>query len=359
LAALRYFYEEKPALPVVAAGSLLELALNTQDYSMPVGRIEYFHLGPLFFSEYLTAQGESRLVDYLEQFGNPDGFSSTAHEQLLFHLRNFMLVGGMPEAVQTYVNEKSIRAVLDVHTSIVETFRDDFGKYGTQSELIHLRRVFDLVPTIVGEKIKYANIDPNVKSTTIRHAIDLLESARVLHRVRHSDGSNIPLEATVDDKVYKPIWLDVGLMNATAGVADLKIEQFHSHRFVNEGPMAEQFVGQHLLYLGEPGRRPTLYYWLREGKKNNAEVDFLWQKGTQIIPVEVKAGKSGTLKSLLQFVFEKKTEIAVRFDLNPPSLMDVEHAIRTRNAVETVKFILLSLPLYMAEYFARIDCGIG
>ena len=142
-------------------------------------------------------------------------------------------------------------------------------------------------------------------------------------------------------------------MNAMSGVRTLNADAFRSMRFINEGKMAEQFVGQHLLYAKE-GFRPEIFYWLREGKKNNAEVDYLLQSNTFIIPVEVKAGKIGSLKSLHLFMAKKASSLAVRFDIDRPSRSKVNCAITTGEKGKNVKFELLSLPLYMVEHCARL-----
>jgi predicted AAA+ superfamily ATPase len=355
LAALRYFYEKKQQVPVVAAGSLLEFVLNDHDYSMPVGRVEYLHLGPMSFFEFLGAQNEFTLLDYLRSYSSDMTPSATAHEQLLSHLRDYLLVGGMPEAISAFIEEQSLAGVVSsVHFSILETYRDDFGKYGSKSELPHIRRAFDYLPTAVGKRVKYVNIDPHSKSGPLKRAVELLEHARLLHRVCHSSASGVPLAAGVDERVFKSLWLDVGLMNAACGISSIRQAEFHATRLVNEGSMAEQFIGQHLLYQQPSGKRPTLHYWLRKGRSSNAEVDFVRQVATAIVPVEVKAGRSGTLKSLQQFSYAKKSPLAVRFDLNPPSLVGIKHRIRVGTQNKEVAFQLLSLPLYMVDCMPRM-----
>ncbi|MBW1809813.1 MAG: ATP-binding protein [Deltaproteobacteria bacterium] len=350
LAALRYFYEKKPQLPVVAAGSLLEFALNDHDYSMPVGRVEYLHLGPMNFMEFLDAQDERALLDYLRTYSRGIAPSTVAHDKLLYHLRNYLLVGGMPEAISSFIEDQSTNGVVSaVHFSILETYRDDFGKYGSKKDLPLIHKAFDYLPTAVGRRVKYINIDPNSRSGPLKRAVDLLEYARLMCRVCHSSASGIPLAATVNDRVFKPLWLDVGLMNAACGISSIRHDQFLERRFVNEGSMAEQFIGQHLLYQQSPAKRPSLYYWVRQGRSSNAEVDYVCQVGTVIVPIEVKAGKSGSLKSLQQFAYAKKSPLAIRFDLNQPSSVHVKHKIRVGTKNQEVAYQLISLPLYMVD----------
>jgi hypothetical protein len=186
----------------------------------------------------------------------------------------------------------------------------------------------------------------------------MLALAGVVHRVHHTDAAKVPLGATVDDRAFKPLFLDAGLMNAASGVTSLPLEAMRDVRLVNEGAMAEQFVGQHLLFAPGPSVRPGLCYWLREGRKGNAEVDYLVQAGTsagpRVVPIEVKAGAGGSLKSLHQFVALRKAPLAVRFDMNPPSFQDVAYDAVTADGLVHTSFKLLSLPLYLVGQTMRL-----
>ncbi len=143
-------------------------------------------------------------------------------------------------------------------------------------------------------------------------------------------------------------------MNFICGIRNIPLDMLEKREFINEGKMAEQFIQQHLLRIGRQTDKPELFYWLREGRSSNAEVDFVIQQAGQIVPVEVKAGKSGTMRSLLRFMSEKRLDTAVRFDLNPPSKMDVSHKVNGPDG-GVVEFKLVSLPLYMAEQFSRLS----
>ncbi|MFM8765325.1 MAG: ATP-binding protein, partial [Spartobacteria bacterium] len=157
LAALRYFYEEMPGLPVVAAGSLLEFTLADHEFSMPVGRVEYLHLGPVAFSEFLAA-ADSGLVSYLEAAGRFEEIPETAHARLVERLREFLFIGGMPAAVREFLEGGSLVAVREVQRSIVETYQDDFAKYARREMLARLQSVFQRIPANIGRKIKYVNL---------------------------------------------------------------------------------------------------------------------------------------------------------------------------------------------------------
>jgi len=344
---LRYFYEDRPDLPVISAGSLLEFVLARHNFEMPVGRVEYLFLGPMSFQEYLLAHGQKRLIDLIADFKWNDTFSDAAHEKLLTALRDFFVVGGMPEAVQKSVDGQDLSKVLDVQASICETYQDDFAKYARDSQLTLLQNLFRHVPVNAGDKVKYANIDPHCPARQVREAIDLLVKAGILYRVTHSDASGMPQNAVVNPKFFKLYFLDVGLLNFLCGTKYIAPEAIRAMDFINKGNVAEQFVAQHLFFAGRVNCAPELFYWLREGKTGNAEVDFLAADAGGVLPLEVKAGQSGALKSLHQFVLHKKVSRAVRYDLNKPSRQAVACAASRGDRVTPVQFTLTSLPLYM------------
>ena len=348
---LRYFYEEFPELAVVSAGSLLEFTLAKHNFSMPVGRIEYLFIGPMNFLEFLTASGQFKLIDLITNFSWGSAFPTTAHVRLCALLRDYIIVGGMPEAVGAFVANGNLDDVIDIHLSIIETYQDDFAKYARHSQLSKIQNVFQYVPQAVGQKVKYSNIDPHSQAREIKEAIELLVKARIITRVNHSNASGIPLGANSNLKIHKLFFLDIGLVNTMCGTKHLSLETLQSSRFVNEGSIAEQFIAQHLLHAGRPNSTPELFYWLREGKTGNAEVDFIVPLDSEILPIEVKAGKSGTLKSLQQFIVCKNTQKAFRFDLNPPSKQEIEYTVANADSENChIKFELASLPLYMVQF---------
>jgi predicted AAA+ superfamily ATPase len=348
--ALRYFFEERPHLPVVSAGSLLEFTLSDHHFSMPVGRITYYHLGPLTFKEFLTAVAPD-LVKYLSDFHLGRDIPMAAHKKLLNRQREYLFVGGMPEAVQLFVDENSLTEVAAVHGSIADTYQDDFAKYAKQKDLVLLQQVFRSIPRGLGKKVKYSNIAREEPSKRVKDTVELLAKARVCHQVFHSHCTGIPLYAEINPNAYKLLFMDVGIANYFCGNDWIFLESIDDRNLVNEGGLAEQFIGQQLF---NPRQAPRLTYWLREARSANAEVDYVISQGNLIVPVEVKAGKSGSLKSLQQFVFRKGARIAVRFDLNPPSVQKVKHVIRTREGNRAVEYKLVSLPLYLVEELPRI-----
>ena len=361
IASLRYFLEEMPELPVVAAGSLMEFALADHAFAMPVGRVDYLNVAPMTFTEFLNAVGKAGLARAVQAFEWPPAKDTSippvVHDRLLAQLRLYQYVGGMPEAVRVFAESGSLRAVSDVHSGIVETYRDDFPKYALRRDMTRMLRVFNFAARQPGRRVKFSNVSPDDQSVTVRRDIDLLAMARVIAKVTHSACSGLPLQADLKENVFKLLFLDVGLMNAVSGVGWEAIRAADGRELVNAGRSAEQFIGQHLQYLFARRVNRELAYWLREGRSNNAEVDYVVELGGEIVPVEVKAGRAGTLKSLHQFVAEKRPPLAVRFDAAPPGVQEVRAEVRSRGAIETVRYRLLSLPLYLVERLPELVKG--
>ncbi|MCK5132174.1 MAG: ATP-binding protein [Candidatus Sabulitectum sp.] len=352
---LRYFFEEHPHIPLIAAGSLLEFTLAKHSISMPVGRIQYLFLYPMSFEEVLEAMSQDDLLALLRTHQIGDDFPGTAHARLLDLQRKYFLTGGMPEAVQRYIESgEDFSQVTDVHASITETYKDDFAKYSRRSALQMIHRIFEYVPRGIGEKFKYFRVSPDSHARDVRTALELLVKAQLIVKTYHTDGSGLPLGATINERIFKPYFLDCGLVNHMCGVTRISLEELQTVSFINRGKITEQFIAQHLCSMGRTSGFKSLTYWLREGRTANAEVDFLIQLDQSIVPVEVKAGKSGSLKSLLQFVSQKKCTRAVRFDLNPPSLQHISHGLAQAGATVQVECDLLSLPLYLIEQLPRL-----
>ena len=349
IAALRYFREDMSDLPVLAAESLLDFALADHRISMPVGRVSYLHMGPMTFTEFLGAMDGEKLVSFVESFELEQGVDPAVHNRLLDLLRTYFFTGGMPETVGALAQSRRFRDVSAVHNSIVETYREDFPKYVGSRSLPRIVNVFNFAARNVGRKVKYIHFSREDAAAATRADIELLCMARVLSKVIHSHCNGLPLQAEGDPRTYKLLFMDIGLMNAVCGLGWSAIEGMNETRLVNEGAMAEQFVGQHLqdLLSGSPNRE--LIYWLREGRATNAEVDYVAAFDGRIVPIEVKAGASGSLKSLHQFVAEKGASVAVRFHAGPPSVQTVRTRVQRGGTQTGVTYRLVSLPLYLVE----------
>lgn len=346
LAALRYFFEQHPEIPVIAAGSLLEFTLANHSFSMPVGRIEYMHLGPMTFSEYLKALNPFDYEEFMT-WDLQDTLTEMAHKKFIHHQKNYFLTGGMPEAVDVFRETQSFFEVTDVQNNICNTYLDDFSKYAKNRDLTELQFLFKNLPAHIGKKLKYASLLPEATSARTKDLLSLLERARVIAMSTKTHANGIPLGAESNPKFRKPIFLDVGLVSHLLGLTWDSIDHVKEKKLVNEGPLAEQFIGQHLLY--QPQTRPELFYWARESRKSNAEVDYVINHQGNVIPIEVKSGLSGSLKSLHQFMFEKNPKLAIRFDLNPPSKQQVQTIIKTATDTAEVNYPLLTIPLYGIE----------
>jgi hypothetical protein len=346
IVALRYFYEELPELHILAAGSLLEFTLSKAAFSMPVGRIEYLHLGPMTLTEFMLALGESALVEFLNNYQISEEIPKPIHDKLMDITKIYFIIGGMPESIQAYLEDNTFQTSEKVKQSILSTYRDDFGKYAltTQHELI--RKVFTKIPLMIGNKFKYSLISRESKSILVATALNQLCLARVAWKVHHTSANGVPLGAEQNDRFFKVLFLDVGLVSTSLGLSYLNLVDVDELIFINQGNMAEQFIGQHLFYKNPYYEEPALYYWVREKKSAAAEIDYIISKGQQIIPVEVKAGKTGQMKSLHQFIKEKQRRLAVRFNSEPPSLIDTTINLSDGSKVA---FRLLSIPFYLVE----------
>jgi uncharacterized protein len=354
LASLRYFYEEMPRLHVIAAGSLLEFTLAEAQFSMPVGRVEYMHLGPLQFEDFLSAMQEPALVSWLQTVSLTDlrgtPMVRAVHDKYMELLRQYWVVGGLPEAVANFAANHDFTTVGRVHQSIVATYRDDFGKYSHGALKNRVQIVFDKLPSLVGRKFKYSQVSHEHRAAELAAALQQLCMARVAYKVHHTSANGVPFGAEAEERNFKTLYMDVGLMCSALHLSllDLRREDLS---LINDGAMAEQFIGQHLLYSGAWYETPNLYYWMREAKSAAAEVDYVIASGQQVVPVEIKAGKTGTLKSLHRFLLEKRRSFALRFNGDVPSIMQGSTQMGDEKRLE---FELLSLPLYMVGQARRL-----
>ena len=354
LAALRYFYEEMPQLHVIAAGSLLEFTLADAKFAMPVGRVEYMHLGPMHFEDFLQAMKQEAFASWLQQVSlqqlSQDLTVPAVHAKGLDWLRQYWVIGGMPEAVARFAAHGTFSEVAQIHQSIVATYRDDFGKYSHGTLKTRVQLVFDRLPAMVGRKFKYSQVSIEYRASELATALQQLCKARIAYQVQHTAANGVPLGAEASQRHFKILAMDVGLMCHALhlNLADLTTAHL---TLINAGAVAEQFVGQHLLYSGAPYEAPALHYWRREVKNAAAEVDYVLSQGQNIVPVEIKAGKAGTLKSLHYFLKEKQRRFGLRLNADVPSML--------RGATVTVdktplRYDLLSLPLYLVGQTRRL-----
>jgi len=337
IVSLRYFKEKMPKLAVVAAGSLLEFAMRSPDFKMPVGRVHFLYLEPLSFSEYLDATGNQNLRNFLSEVKLTDSIDDVIHKKLLDLLRTYIIAGGMPAALNEYISNNDLMNCQRVQTGLLQTYRSDFGKYAKSSQHKYLQKVFDAAPRLVGQRIKYSGIDPDTRSRDLKNALNLLAFAGIVKPIYLTKASGLPLGAQINEQRFKINFLDVGLMQNSCGLQGrLSVED--NFMQINAGAVAEQFVGQELTAYSDRHQQSSLYFWAREKKGSMAEVDFVVHIGSDIFPIEVKAGKEGRLKSLRLFIEEKKSKLGIRFSQDKLSYYDK----------------ILSIPLYMIEQMPRI-----
>ena len=330
--ALRYFYEEMPELHIIGAGSLLEFSLQSENYRMPVGRIQYLYMYPLSFGEFLIAMEEKPLYNYISDKEKLKNIPQKLHEKLIDYTRIYYIIGGMPAVIKKYIEKRNITECQRIQHSIIETYKDDFAKYSRNSQHKYIDKVFSVIPSMIGEKVVYSNIDKSMKSRDLKLAFELLNTAGILYKVKRTSGAGLPLEANVKSNFFKSIFLDIGLMHAINGIYSETIKETDLTA-IYKGSVSEQFVGQELIATSNHYIKSNLYYWAREAKSSSAEIDFLITKEEKIIPIEVKSGKKGTLKSLLIYL---KTYNCYR-------------GIKISQAVYKEEENLLSLPFYGIE----------
>ena len=335
--ALRYFKEKHDRLAVIGAGSLMEFALNSSDFKMPVGRIQFIYLEPLSFGEFLTASGNELLRSHLREIRLNSVFDDAVHQKLMDLLRIYLIVGGMPAVVKEYLDNRNFLNCQRIQNSLLQAYRNDFGKYAKSSELKYLQKVLDEAPRLVGNHIKYSNVDPHSKSRDIKQALNLLKLAGIVCPIYATAASGLPLGAQANEMKFKLNFLDVGLMQNACGLqAELTLT--NNFFLINAGAVTEQLIGQELRAYFDSYLKCGLFFWARDKKSSSAEVDYVVAVDSLILPVEVKAGKTGTLKSLKLFIEEKKSLFGVRFSQEKLSLHDK----------------VLTLPLYMAEQMKRL-----
>jgi predicted AAA+ superfamily ATPase len=287
---LRYFYENMPELHVIAAGSLLEFVFS--EISFPVGRIQMLEVFPLNFAEFLLALNFRKASEVVNSPISP--VSNQIHDFLIEKLRTFWLTGGMPECVKVYSETQSLKQAFQVQDEIIESYRLDFNKYKPQTDVNCLNMVLTTVAASIGQQTKYTGLAHDYTIPTIRKAYESLLLAKVARKVKSVGNIGIPLEVNSSEKKFKNVFLDIGLMNRIMGL-DYNETLNHSDLLaIYRGQLAEQYTGQEFVSVADT----QLYYWSRDAKNSNAEVDYLLQINGEIFPVEVKDGSSGRLRSL-------------------------------------------------------------
>lgn len=314
ISALRFFYEKAPGLHVVAAGSLLEFALGELP-SYGVGRVRSLFVYPFSFNEFLTALGEHRLLELKQKADAAHPLPAPVHEKLLLLLKKFLILGGMPEVVSKYVQGRSLLDVQSVLDDLLVSVRADFAKYKKRVPALRIQEVFESVAIQTGNKFIYARAATDTRHAQIKEALNLLTMAGLVIPVTHSAANGIPLGAQSDSGKRKMLLYDTGILQRALGLplSDLLLNSdFES---INKGAIAELFAGLEMLKYSNPFVPPDLFYWHKETPGSNAEVDYVIQRLTDIIPLEVKSSRQGSMQSLYVFLREKNCGKGFRLSL--------------------------------------------
>ncbi len=311
---LRYFYEKKPNLHVIAAGSLLEFALSDLP-SFGVGRVRSMFLYPFSFTEFLNALNEKPLLKALNQSAPDKPINEMAHDKLKKLFKKFLIIGGMPEAVNTYISNGDLLEVQRVLDDLVISLQADFIKYKKRIPAERIKLVFEGIVRQVGMKFRYSENHSSLSAFQIKQVIDLLEMAGLVHAVKHSSCNGIPLGAESSNKKQKFLVFDTGIYQRILGLNLASLLLKDDFELVNKGNISELFAGLELLKLNNCYEKSALFYWHREAKSSQAEVDYVIQKQDLIFPIEVKAGTKGAMQSLFLFMEEKKSKFGIRFSL--------------------------------------------
>lgn len=350
-AKLRWFAEDMPQLPVIAAGSLLDFVLAEHSFSMPVGRVNYVYLEPLSFEEFLRANNKQALCDYLSVYKFDIEIPAAIHLQLMTLFKEYLLVGGMPAAVQSWSTERSLSKINLIHHDLLSGYRDDVAKYKGRIANERFDEVMMAIPKMFGRKFVYSHVNANVQATAIKQILNSLEKARIAHHVWSCSANGVPLAAEIREKYFKMLFLDVGLCSAALGLSLNQVNAANEIVVINSGALAEQVAGQLLRTIDQPYIEPQLYYWHRDETGSSAEVDYVIQHGNAVIPIEVKAGATGALKSLHLFMGLKKITLAVRVNSDVPSITE---ANVTNSAGVHVQYQLASIPFYLLGQIHRL-----
>ena len=350
--ALRYFKEDMPNLHVIAAGSLLEFVLD-EIPTFGVGRIHSMYMFPMTFDEFLLANGEQLLLEARGQANIDAPLPTPLHEKLIGLMRTFMLVGGMPESVVKWVQTHDFLQCQEVQDDIITGYEADFPKYKKKVDPQLLIATMKSAATQATKKFVYSRVPGEYKTAEVKKALDLLIKAGVLVPVTHSSGNGLPLGDESDESIRKILLLDTGLMlrllNMTMGDTSAITAQILTATaadLVNKGPMAEMLAGLELLHYLTPNLHHDLYYWVRQAKNSTAEIDYLLSRDMKVLPFEVKAGVQGGMKSLWDFMREKKLDQAVRCSLENFGKFDYIDA-EAEGAVRHVEVY----PLYALSQF--------
>ena len=314
LSKLRYFYEQYPELHLIAAGSLLEFALE-EIPSFGVGRVRSLFMFPFSFNEFLFALGDGALVEAYRKASPQKPLQEPIHHLLINRLKTFFIVGGMPEAVAQYVHTQNLLYGQQVLNDIIISLKSDFVKYKKRTPALRINEVFESVVQQSEGKFVYEHAAVQATNLQVKQALSLLTMAGLVYPVTHTAANGIPLGAEINPKFQRFFIFDTGIFQRILDLDTSKMFISNDFKVINRGAIAEMFVGLELIKNASCYNPISLYYWQREKRQGNAQVDFLLQNREQIVPVEVKSGTQGAMQSLRLFMAEKNIKRGIRTSL--------------------------------------------
>jgi predicted AAA+ superfamily ATPase len=331
---LRYFYEDYPNIYVIAAGSLLEVAIDP-DIHFPVGRVDFLSMHPLSFREYLIAKKKDNLLALIDDIPLPNHL----HVLLQAEFKEYMLIGGMPEVVAEYMESASLSNLTSLYEGLLKSFLDDVDKYASSDKQKNIiRHIFQTLPKTVGSRITFnAFAGSHYRTDDVKASFSLLEKTFLLHLIRPSVDTQLPAMPHFG-KSPKLHFLDTGLINH---MLDIQSHYYYPEKLnaLYSGMIAEHIIGQELRYMQKSIFQPLLF-WIREKTQSSAEVDYLYRYKSSLYPIEVKSGKHGRLRSLQEFINRSEYNIGIR-------IWNKSISIETVNTKLGSQYILLNLPFYL------------
>ncbi len=335
--ALRYFYEEYPYLHIIVSGSLLEFAIE-KIARTPVGRVEFAALHPVNFKEFLGAKSNVALLNLLEQTPLSNDFLSPIYD--LFH--QYAMIGGMPELLNNYIQENNLSRLLNLYSSIIETYKSDIEKYAknnTQRNV--LRHIMDTAPYEIDNRIIFNHFgNSHFKSREVKEALDALEKAKIIELIYPTTDVSLP--AIPDFKKSPRLqYLDIGLANFQIGIQK-ELLTLHDLNDSSRGRLVQQLVMQEMKsiqYL--PSQK--LHFWVREEHGTTAEVNIVFPYKKYLIPIEIKSGASGSLRSLHEYMDRCNHAYAIRFYAGKIAIDE----LKTRKGKS---YKLLNLPYFLGAW---------
>ena len=314
LTSLRFFYEKMPELHVIGAGSLLEFALAELP-SFGVGRIRFIFLYPLSFDEFLLGIGQDKLLQMKSSADTTHPLPDPIHKKLINYFKKFLILGGMPEVLKNYAQGKSIQACQRILDDLVISYQTDFAKYKARVPDVRIREVFESVVSQSGGKFVYKKAGQHLNNHQIKEALQLLIMAGLVIPVTHTSANGLPLGAETNAKKRKMLLFDTGIFQRILKLDIGQLIVVEELEIINKGGIAEQYCGLELIKNASCYEQTSLYYWHREALNSSAEIDYLLQIQSDIVPLEVKSGTKGSMNSMFLFLKEKKRKYGIRLSL--------------------------------------------